>query len=780
VGAPGGTSGVRGTTILNGLLATTVAATVLGPGCAPAPWSAAPPAAAVLVEPAAVGEAAPAAGRPQLPQLVPVDLEFGRRLQRAGETERARQVFELLLERRPDQAAAARLQLAQLALDDGQPQQAADQLRAVVDGPASPAERAAARYLLGYVLAQQGATDAAIQQFEAYLASSDLLAANAALALADLYRAASAPARAAAAAERALGASPSRRVRIEALERLATLAAERGDLAAAQQRWETILPLAATDSYRAEVLWQLAALARQRGQLDAAVDRYRALVVDYPGTPRARQALDALNELGRTAVISDYQAGLVRYLQGDYARALAGFEAQLAAGGTAEEELRASYYRALSLLRLGRTEAALDALAAFATRFADAPLAAEALYRRARLIEEEDRASAVEAYRALAATYPDSDPAYLAALRAGLALYRDGRAAEAMATWEAALPALEPRRVRDPVQGVALNARAGVLFWLGKALVGQGRAAEARARWQEAAAVDPDDFYGLRARAALDGADSPRPADLSRPLASAEVAALDTWLARLGAEREALAAELAAEPLWQRGAALWNLGRRQEAEWEFDDLRARFADDPAHLYGLAAALADLGADALALRVAERVPAASGAATVDDLPAAVQRLLYPAPYAELVARHAERRGLDPLLLLALIRQESAFDPRAESPAHARGLTQIVPSTGRDIARALGREGFDERELFKPAVSIEFGAYYLATALRQAGGDLYVALAGYNAGPGVAARWRQQLAVLDPDLYVEQIPYAETSAYVRKVYAGYRRYRALYGS
>lgn len=756
---------MRAGAILSGILA----AGIVVQGCAPAP------AVRLFAEPAAAAESA--AGRPPLPQLPPLDLELGQRLARNGELERARQVFEQLVERGSDQAAAARLELAVLALDDGQSAQAIEQLRAVVGGAGPPAARAAAHYLLGQVLAQQGAPDAAIAQFEAYLATSDLLAAHAYVALADLHRAAGAADRAVGAAQRALGASPSRRVRIEALERLAALAAERGDLAGAQQYWEQILPLAATDSYRAEVTWQLAALARQRGQLDAAVDRYRALVVDYPGTARAREALAALHALDRAGGISPFQAGLVRYLAGDYARALAAFEAQLAEDGPPDETPRASYYRALSLLQLGRTDAAGEALAEFAASFADSALAPEALYRRARLLERAAGADAVEAYRALAATYPDSDLAQLAALRAGLTLYRAGQLPAAIASWEAALPGLAARRVRDPTQGAVLNVRAGVLFWWGKALAAQGRLAEARARWQEAVAADPDDFYGLRARAALEEPPARPPGLVGAPPA-AEVVALDAWLGQWGADRAQLAAELAAEPSWQRGAWLWRLGRREEAAWEFEELFGRLADAPPRLYALAAALADLGAHAHALAAAERLRVVSGAALA-DLPLAVRRLLYPAAYAELVARHAERQGVDPLLLLALIRQESSFNPWAESPARARGLTQVIPSTGREIARALGRAAFDERDLFKPAVSIEFGAYYLAAALRQARGELYVALAGYNAGPGTAASWRQQPGNQDPDLYVEQIPYAETSVYVRKVYANYQVYRALYG-
>jgi soluble lytic murein transglycosylase len=103
---------------------------------------------------------------------------------------------------------------------------------------------------------------------------------------------------------------------------------------------------------------------------------------------------------------------------------------------------------------------------------------------------------------------------------------------------------------------------------------------------------------------------------------------------------------------------------------------------------------------------------------------------------------------------------------------------MPSTARSIASALGLGGLDDDDLFRPAVSIELGAYYLGQALRQFQGGVLPALAGYNAGPGSAARWLHAPGASDPDLYAEQIPYAETFDYVRRVYTNYLLYRDLY--
>jgi soluble lytic murein transglycosylase len=144
----------------------------------------------------------------------------------------------------------------------------------------------------------------------------------------------------------------------------------------------------------------------------------------------------------------------------------------------------------------------------------------------------------------------------------------------------------------------------------------------------------------------------------------------------------------------------------------------------------------------------------------------------------VQEQAAEHGVDPLLMLAMIRQESSFDPRAQSGAQAMGLTQVVPSTGRDIARRLGRDGFTARDLFKPAVSLEFGSSYLALLLGEYGGRVFPAVAAYNAGTGNVARWLDRFGD-DPDVLVERVPLAETQAYLRIVYDNYLHYQALYG-
>ena len=134
-------------------------------------------------------------------------------------------------------------------------------------------------------------------------------------------------------------------------------------------------------------------------------------------------------------------------------------------------------------------------------------------------------------------------------------------------------------------------------------------------------------------------------------------------------------------------------------------------------------------------------------------------------------------MSPLLLLSLMRQESYYDPDAGSSAGALGLTQVVPTTGKSIAKNLSLENFSADDLFRPNVSIQFGANYLGEQLTDFDGDPYRALAAYNGGPGVVSR-AAKTSGNDEDLFVEDLEFDETKTYVKRVMENYARYRQLY--
>ena len=155
-----------------------------------------------------------------------------------------------------------------------------------------------------------------------------------------------------------------------------------------------------------------------------------------------------------------------------------------------------------------------------------------------------------------------------------------------------------------------------------------------------------------------------------------------------------------------------------------------------------------------------------------------RALYPIAYEHALVREIERHRLDAALVAALIRQESSFDPRATSRVGARGLMQIMPAVGKQLASAQRYHTWDAALLYQPDVSLELGTIHLAGMLKTFP-DVTHALAAYNAGSSRARRWLERAGADDPEVYVERIPFTETRDYVRVILRNRELYKSLYG-
>jgi soluble lytic murein transglycosylase len=158
---------------------------------------------------------------------------------------------------------------------------------------------------------------------------------------------------------------------------------------------------------------------------------------------------------------------------------------------------------------------------------------------------------------------------------------------------------------------------------------------------------------------------------------------------------------------------------------------------------------------------------------------ILRVTYPFPYRELVRREAAEWGIDPMLMAAIIRQESAFKADIVSPAGAIGLMQVMPPTGAQLARTHGPRPFNDESLSRPEVNLHLGAAFFVDMRRRYDNDLGLVLSAYNAGPTRATRWRAYPEASDPHRFTERIPIEETRGYVKSVRRNLGLYRALYG-
>jgi soluble lytic murein transglycosylase len=241
-------------------------------------------------------------------------------------------------------------------------------------------------------------------------------------------------------------------------------------------------------------------------------------------------------------------------------------------------------------------------------------------------------------------------------------------------------------------------------------------------------------------------------------------------------EREAATAELFETYLtWRHAlgrpvarAGLTCVARADNRTHEFVANEVRAArrelpdEDRATLAAVAAMLGDVGTAGGFL----------GPDFIDTLPRAYEWLAVPA---------ARRYGLDPNVLLAVMRVESAYQKHIVSYAGAVGLMQIMPRTGQLIAHTLGHDDFTPADLLDPSLNLEFAAWYLSSLIHRFDGRLPLAIAAYNGGPHNVRRWIQESADGTPlDVLLERIPFTQTHRYVRKVlvyYEAYRRQREL---
>jgi soluble lytic murein transglycosylase len=230
----------------------------------------------------------------------------------------------------------------------------------------------------------------------------------------------------------------------------------------------------------------------------------------------------------------------------------------------------------------------------------------------------------------------------------------------------------------------------------------------------------------------------------------------------------------------EKARALRGLGLTDDAveEWS-EHVRSR-PDERAGLAEACGAFLDLGRFDKALWVGSRVlrPLFVQEGGQAPIPGFWQ-CMYPLGHIEAVRRYAGERSLDPHLVLALIREESAFAPQALSRAGARGLMQLMPHTADLTAREHRLPPVAPSDLETPDVNIRIGAHHLADLLREFGGNLILTLASYNAGRQPVQRWLQRYGFADEIEFVEDIPFTETRNYVKRVLGSYERYASLYG-
>lgn len=425
---------------------------------------------------------------------------------------------------------------------------------------------------------------------------------------------------------------------------------------------------------------------------------------------------------------------------------------------------------------------ARSAFLAAADRLDDPELAADARLHAARSLFRtggRSRSQALEEMRHVTEAYPGTAAAGTAhfllgdeagTLQAALSHYRRAAQVEHSDDAREALYRAGDRSLKldDPAGAIrhweAYVARypsgdptARVAYEAGRIHERAGRQAQARAMYTAAMNAEPISYYAIRASNRL-GVD---------PLGT--ILTDETPWAGLATD------PVVAGNVLRRLDALADVGLTREWQSELDASLRGFARRPAALVVLGEGLRTRNRPLEAIRIGYRLRELRGG----QWDGRSLRLVFPYPYRELLEQSARREGVDPSLLAGLVRQESTFRPAARSWVGATGLGQIMPTTGAWLAPSVGIRGYEEKLLEAPEVNLRMSAKYIGDLVGRYDGAYDLALAGYNAGPSRADRWRRTLGYgRDKDTFRESIPFDETRDYVKIVIRNAAIYERLY--
>jgi soluble lytic murein transglycosylase len=679
------------------------------------------------------------------------------------------------------------LQAAAQSVETGDVTTARESLLTLDAPDVPPFVRTQADLLLGILLLRELRFDEAAVRLEAAV-SHPLLADYALYHLAQAQRQAGRPDQAAETLGKLVTSHPQSLFLERASREMPRDFLDASQLVQAEESARKYLSAVSANSGRSAVRLTLGEILLRAGRTEEAEEVFRRLWVDVPSTPESQRAKELLSTIptGRPFTAEEqFQRATTLYHAGRHALAIPELTPFALVGPPRETQVRLmlgisafnvrQYARAIQWLEplkdaptpdrvealfwLGRSAGRAADTARFTeylTLVADtAPpsrRSEEALYLLAQSAADDADLDKSRAYLTrLLRDYPKGTWTDVALWLQGWLAYKQHQMKAAATSWER-LAADEP----------ASRWRIPALYWRGRALEAGKKPSEAIQAYRTLLDATADQhYYRLRAteRLAVLAKDKAAPRQGPQPLSRGVSNGLHA----------------------QKARALRVLGLTDEAAEEWSEQVRAHPDERVGLAEACSAFLDLRRYEKAVWVGTRMlrPLFVQAGGKPPIPGYWQ-CTYPLGHLDLVQRYATERGLDPYLVLALIREESGFAPRAISRTGARGLMQLMPQTADLTAREHKLPPVAPAALETPEVNIPLGVNHLADLLQELNGNVSLSLAAYNAGKQPVQRWLQRFGFTDELEFIEDIPFTETRNYVKRVVGSYERYKSLYGS
>ncbi len=564
---------------------------------------------------------------------------------------------------------------------------------------------------------------------------------------------------------------------------------------------------------------------RGQSRYPEAARAYLDVLVKYPGMPLEQEVEEELAELGkRKSVVADfsvedlYARGKNLYRSRQYGRALETFlNLQLSdldvqyrpdvlfmsgiaafnsgrrneAASVLEKMVRqypkdpripeALNWLGKSYSRLGDWERGIKSFQRILDDFPESEWADDALFLLGNINRETgDAEKSHQYYESLTKEYPRSKFADSALWWQAWLSYVDG-------DYQVAARNLHKLTARYPRSFLVHQAR----YWLGKIAEKRGDIPRARAYYRLVLKQGAYTFYGYRAAERIDALENPETAQqaslLDDEIVSCKVNdCSDEPVYSSDADEmppdwtEETRALLTENPSFRKTLDLLYVDMKPDASAELWSLQDKFPKKRGALIGVSKAFFELGdyhrSHILVIKKYERFLDSPASGIPEDL----WRLAYPLAYWNIITSYARKYGQDPFFIAAVIKEESQFKIDALSPAGARGLMQVMPSTGVRVAQQIKLPKFTREKLYEADTIINIGTWYISHLVKRYRGDLIFVAAAYNAGPDAVSQWIKNTAnSRDRDLFVESIPYMETRGYVKKVLRNYAEYKRIYG-